>query len=853
MKWIACIVPLAVCVAAWSEDVKFTSKPSVVKSGDKTMISFSVSAPTDVEVGIQDSTGKVIRHLVAGVLGGKNPPPEPLKPGLSQNVEWDGKDDTGKTAAGGSFKVHVGLGMKPQFDSFLLHNPDGCGYTLNLAVGPAGTLYAFHGDGTANGNMGGMKLKVFNREGKHLKALMPFPADIAPAKLKALGVFQTSEGDLVPHVYNTEQLSFYPDTVLYRGHSSPYCSPAVDSKGRVYWMIKHAVICCVDADGGIPFDTFLGPKLLPDIKDVRLRDEYNYGLDHPCLAVSSDDKYIYFAGLSSSTAPLPCVFRVEAEKRGPGEVFIGKLGQPGTEKDLITAPHGLAVAKGLIYVADYKADRVAVFKESDRSYVGEIKVKAPDTLGVDPATEAVYVCSAVKPNIPEIVKFDSYKSGKALYKFVPPAAGDFAKEPVCRIAVDASAKPVRIWIPGWPYSDHKLMCIDDNGTKFVNKGDPRSKELWAEGARDLSVDRVRDEVYIKANYQHYYRVDNKTGKVMDTLEFGSTYCDTVPSTQLVPGIDGNLYTLNWGTGMWRFDHGGKPLNWEGQSTARIPIGGQMCFQIRQLALKPFAPPDELYIVAPNQKDPVSLNVIGQDGKTRRTVVWQVSRGAVQRVDAKGNIYVADMPKPADRSYPEFFDGKLAPPPPQGEGGDLWWNSNMYGSIIKFPPSGGIIWYQKEMPACVVGTPSPELLAKPKVPGKVHMGYHPHGTCEVQGALWTRFGYSPFANGTTGMTAHCMCEGSGFDVDPYGRVFFPNLGQFRVEVIDTNNNPITTFGKYGNEDSGGKDAVVKKPEIPLAWPNYVAVTDTHAYVSDTVNRHVVRVKLSYAAEATCPAQ
>src|SRR6185369_8119590 len=90
------------------------------------------------------------------------------------------------------------------------------------------------------------------------------------------------------------------------------------------------------------------------------------------------------------------------------------------------------------------------------------------------------------------------------------------------------------------------------------------------------------------------------------------------------------------------------------------------FQIRQLALKPFAPPDELYIVAPNQKDPVSLNVIGQDGKTRRTVVWQVSRGAVQRVDAKGNIYVADMPKPADRSYPEFFDGKLAPPPPRAK-------------------------------------------------------------------------------------------------------------------------------------------------------------------------------------------
>ncbi|MCS7047526.1 MAG: hypothetical protein NZO58_14310, partial [Gemmataceae bacterium] len=75
-------------------------------------------------------------------------------------------------------------------------------------------------------------------------------------------------------------------------------------------------------------------------------------------------------------------------------------------------------------------------------------------------------------------------------------------------------------------------------------------------------------------------------------------------------------------------------------------------------------------------------------------------------------------------------------------------------------------------------------------------------------------------------------------------------QFRVEVIDTNNNPITTFGSYGNEDSGGPTARVKGPEIPLAWPTYVAASDQYAYVADTVNRRVVRVRLTYAARATC---
>ena len=41
-------------------------------------------------------------------------------------------------------------------------------------------------------------------------------------------------------------------------------------------------------------------------------------------------------------------------------------------------------------------------------------------------------------------------------------------------------------------------------------------------------------------------------------------------------------------------------------------------------------------------------------------------------------------------------------------------------------------------------------------------------------------------------------------------------------------------------------------IPLAWPSYVAVSDRWAYVADTVNRRVVRIKLAYAAETTCAA-
>jgi outer membrane protein assembly factor BamB len=844
----------------------FATKPTAAKSGDAIKIEFAADRLTDVAVTIEDAKGKIIRHLAGGVLG-KNAP-EPLQPNSrTQSLAWDGKDDFGKPAVAGPLTARVQLGMKPEFDRFLMHNPHASGPISALAVGPGGTLYVFDRDGTVNGNMGGHKIRVYSRDGKHAKMLAPFPADIAPEKVKALGVFRTADGDLVPHMYNWETLSFYPDNVGVRGRDMPELScPAVDSRGRVYWLVKGPALVAVDPDGGIPYEAFLGPKLLPDVKELRLAGEgYHYWSELPSLAVSSDDKTIYFAGLSTGAGdykkarPLPCVFRVDAAKRGPATVFLGKLDEPGKTDGLLTAPRGLAVAKGLVYVADPAANRVAAFKESDGSFAGEIAVEKPHWIGVDPATGAVYVCAYTGTQTADLIKFSGL-GGKELYRMALPRTGQSPNAGVHRIAVDASAKPVRVWMPQVYGGPHRLHCFEDTGDKFVDKGDPRPRDFWGEGPADITVDRPRGEVYIKANGNKTYRLDDSTGEVKDIIDVTRVHPGIVLAAQLIPGQDGNLYVFTWNQGLWRLDRTGKPINWEGRDTYKIPIEGMMNFQMRYLALKPYAPPDELYVIGTANyltKDPkdagryLTLNVVGQDGKTKRTVIWQCLNGAIPRLDPKGNIYIADLVRPVDRSYPEFFDGKLPAPPKNTGGGDLFWYSYMYGSILKFPPTGGVIWHQKDhLPKSAVGQPPAELLALPKTPFKRHYAYQPHLTGEIQGALWSRFGFAPYSAHMSGNTSHCMCQGSGFDVDPFGRVFFPNLGQFRIEVVDTNNNPITTFGKYGNEDSGGPDARVKKPDIPLAWPTYVAVSDRWAYVADTVNRRVVRVKLGAAAEATC---
>ena len=852
---------LALGAAATGGEVTLTRKPTAKKSGAKTVIEFAVSAKTDVAVYIEDKAGKAVRHLAAGIVGNPSPvaadagsgggkPPAPLKPGLSQTLEWDGLDDYGEKATGGPFKVRVALGLKPTFDGFLLDNPRSAGRIDAFAVGPKGTVYAFHkNEGLVH--WWSHNIKILDRDGKHLKAIWPYPADIAPEKIKALAPHLGEEGELVPHIYQGRKFCFYP--VVDMAGLGRHCgssSPAVGKDGRVYWMAGGMRLACLDADGGVPYEKLVGPELFPG-KRLSAR---------VALAISSDGKHVYFAGVGArkgkTTEWRSCVYRVNLKTRGPAEVFVGKPDSPGKEKGQLTAPRGLAAAKGLLYVADPGADRVAVFKEADKSYVGEIKVKAPHSIGVDPAGGAVYVCSYAAKGNADLTKFDGYKSGKALYRIALPRTGMSPNPGVHRIAVDGSAQPVRIWVPSTGNWGKKApTCMEDTGAAFKEFKLPHG---GGGVYRDLTIDRRRGELYVK--HGGWLRIEEKTGKVTARLKIKNGI-----GAQLVPAPDGSLVTAgSWGGGIIRHARDGKPLNWPGQKTARFNYGGIMNFMQRNLAVKSI---DEIYAILPpgyltnNQKKKHAVtggtgntvDVIGSDGKPKRTAVWQCSHGSVLRVDHKGNVYVADMATPPGRAWPRFFDGKLTKQtdkrrPP----GDRYWLAYLYGSIVKFPPEGGAIWFgdAKGKTSSCVGKPSAEFLAKPSIKAGAHGG-RAKGTAELQNAEWYRFGFAPW--GIHHGSATCSCEGGGFDIDLFGRVFYPNSGQFRVEVVDAANNMIGTFGKYGNQDSGGKDATVKKPEIPMAWPLTVAVSDTHAYVADTINRRIMRVGLGYAAEDTCPVQ
>jgi hypothetical protein len=91
----------------WAGEASFSARPTVTKAGGKWKIGFAVAAPTDVEVAVLAADGRVVRHLAAGVLGGKCPPPEPLRASLVQQLVWEGKDDLRRPASRGSIATTI--------------------------------------------------------------------------------------------------------------------------------------------------------------------------------------------------------------------------------------------------------------------------------------------------------------------------------------------------------------------------------------------------------------------------------------------------------------------------------------------------------------------------------------------------------------------------------------------------------------------------------------------------------------------------------------------------------------------------------------------------------------------------
>jgi hypothetical protein len=875
-KCLSALVPqclLLLCVAASAGEVSFSTKPTAAKDGDKVKIAFTVSAPTDVEVAVV-SGDKVVRHLAAGVLGGQKDPPPPLAKGLAQTLEWDGKDDLGKPAAGGPFKVRVRAGTGVKFGRFMGESPYVFGRIVAITADEAGTVYIMGHGGNRNQNY--RVVRAFDGEGRYLREIMPFPADLPGEAVKDVAGWDPEAKAFRPRNLNSLIPEFYAGGSLNFVSASAKDGLILTDGGAVYK---------VDARGGVPGAAFAVQGLWA--KDGR---NPNTGGGPAFLAASSDGQCMYLTGPFSSKTQYGHPY---IDKFPPGRIYRMKLGGGETMQKFVdidvdhqngqggawrkhnayyndgvaeSPVHGVTVdAKGNVYVADRQNQRVAVFDPSGKE-LGAVPVKAPHQVAVHPKTGEIYVlsryCAGYWQFLVTVSKFKDYSPGAAaLAKYDFPKSGGGWPQ----MALVAAEGKTSVYVSGVPGN---LVVLVDKGAAFEpakNEFAPPAEAL--DVFNRMEVDSPRNEVYVSNGGESFCRYDGTTGQGGLLKRNGKTFL----ATDLAVGYDGLLYFQtgeSFSGPLERYTRELEPAPYPsgthvlskyiygrygiGNCEKGIGVGPDgkvyvawMFIGWVKYAVTAWGPDgkpingkySEIYRGQPDKKDPAKLagghHASGTSPELERAIIGPIPQcdGGV-RVDLAGNIYVG------------MIAGPKQPTPKAFEKNDAY--KHCTGSVVKFSPEGGTVKGADDM---MTGG-------------------------EVEGALGFYPGLSPFSHPHLGTTC-CVCRVPRFDIDRYGRLAIPNATGNYVQLVDNAGNEILSFGKYGNFDSqyvnenteAGKangstssppgalspskgKPTVAVPEIPLAWPNSAGLSEKHIYALDVYNRRVVRTDLTWKAEEMC---
>lgn len=177
---------------------RIVAGPSASKTADGYSISFEVDRPCDITVRIVDAKGEVVRHLVSGMVG-LSRAVAPLAPrSLSQEIAWDGKDDTGATAPG-DCKVVISAGMRAKFDRFIIWEKDACprSRSNNYHTAENGRCYVNQSSGVHLDT-----LRVFDAQGRLVRQAWPPSLDRPKEAVEKLvsGAWGATDwdGDAVP-------------------------------------------------------------------------------------------------------------------------------------------------------------------------------------------------------------------------------------------------------------------------------------------------------------------------------------------------------------------------------------------------------------------------------------------------------------------------------------------------------------------------------------------------------------------------------------------------------------------------------------------------------------------------------
>ncbi|HOX06098.1 MAG TPA: SMP-30/gluconolactonase/LRE family protein [Planctomycetota bacterium] len=856
---LASLGPCLALVATAGEPAKFAKPPSVAKAGDHSTgsgpggvkIEFALSAATDVEVAILDAQGKVVRHLAAGVLGGKVPPPAPLKPGLAQSIEWDGRDDYGQpppsTLHPQPFSVRVRAGMGTRLDRIVGGDP--YAFWSEQSFQGDHAQWGLYGlEAKSDGNVYvlskitsigmGPTIRQYDAKGNYRRTVFPPPAGKPVEDVQGWGVNVRADGTFTLKAgYGWSSAT--PVWTLLSNAGVPRLMPTPVS----------GTLCvanrCPDGSRQMTIGTDgtlrqFNPEPVFDGDPIPGHGPF-------FTATTPDGKTRYVSGefappgKSSSNTAEPWrkgqVWKMDVATRKATLFFAldEKDLTPDRTGNCATNPyaafHGVALdTEGHVFVCDRQNGRVVVLDQAGK-VVRSIPAENPDAIAAHPKTKALYVTTRTGNYSGQgelkLLKFGDWsKDDKPMVTTpVRNGLGKFRDSSFLALAQDKNE--VFVWVA---YTTLPVRVYRDAGAAlelvkdFYEAGPQRALDL-----QHMMVDQKTGDAYVADSQSYCFRVrdwkDPKFELCMVEPKADVSVAGRVigsPETRLPAA---SIAIDHKGRMLYALNHYGRPVSrWkmDGECFAPAPVGpsnaltpGITCAWIfeglgqRGMAAAPggglaslgvvladggkhtdYSGPLHFFKFDPARTPWLHLKFAGFGGKN-------LNSGGI-RFDPRGNLYVGLCDgKPKD--VPAGFDKDK----------DF---SRTTGHIIKYAPTGtgeGGDWFPTE----------------PAAPAKVYDVF-----------------YGAFASAN---------RTPRFGVDGHGRIYYPACLLSQVSVIDNEGNPLLSFGTYGNRDSlGGLPGdLVPTKDIPMAWPNSVDADDDFICVSDILNIRLMRLAKTFAAAET----
>jgi hypothetical protein len=807
---------------------EFASPPRTVREKDDVLLSFALSRPADVEVAVLNGREQVVRHLAAGALGGKHPPPPPLQPGLEQKLKWDGRDDLGSEAAGGPFKIRVRAGMSVRFGRMIGGSPYtggvvGMPYRApvnGLVVDAEGSLFVKMMSAVGSHGNSGLwpwHLRKFDRKGEYVRTLLPYAPSTAPERASGFDLLKTPEGTFTPSL----KTSLYPVFCALGNEITPRM---ID--GQIVFVHSEARrLNFLAADGSnrlktIPMWSDKAKLKCPAWLDIQ-------------VAFSPDGRIAYYSNVAGSAYdgkkpgdidpawPQGRVYRHDLTKPDADPMPFFDFATPAAEADASwmpsawdkkTAAAGLDTdARGNVLVCNLVNHEVVEISPEGKQ-LSAIKIPWPDKVLVSRKTGALYVVSrkVSRGGLPPAVLSKITGRGETA-KVVAELA---LKGTVGgAVTLDESGDATVLWLAGQEKDGDKagdtLLRVEDRGTSFAAGPDRYlNRDADAIGfVGYMDVDREAELVYVTGNGSGVWRYNGDTGQ-------GGRI--PIKAVDLAIGPGGHVYA--WGLGSYdgpiaRYTRdlkeaplGGASANTYGHLYGRAGRGSAVCGMDVDARGRVYATygTNECHVRVYDEKGQLvdfprkEKAHDGKEGEVPALITGVTGYGGSLRVDLQGNIYLLQSGLPKGHAAPTGLE--------KDEG-----FRQAVGTIYKFPPTGGEIETKN---GSVVG---------------------------VTGAVATYPGCGPVSRWNA--VGSCACTKPRFDVDEFGRLYLPNAVTFTVSVRDNADNEIVKFGSYGNFDSTGPDV------IPLGWPVTAGASDRYVYVGDALNHRVVRVDKRYALEAS----